>query len=80
MEINEKIDSANAELQQIGNKVQENTKLADERRKHIAELDSNLRMLNLEITEIESIEYPQEADVEVMVNFICLFCFFFCIL
>lgn len=68
-EINEKIEAAKAELQQIGKKVKENTKLADDRRKHIAELEANLRMLNLEVTEYQSIEYPQEADVEVMVNF-----------
>lgn len=68
MEINEKIDSARAELQQIENKVKENSKLAEDRRKHINELESNLRILKLEVEEIQSIEYPQEADVEVMVN------------
>ncbi|XP_055325596.1 structural maintenance of chromosomes protein 6 [Sitodiplosis mosellana] len=67
-DINEKIDAAKAEIQQIESKVKENIKLGDERRKHIAEVDANLRMLNLEVTEIESIEYPQEADVEVMQN------------
>lgn len=60
---------AKAELQQIQNKVNENSKLADERRKLIANFESNLQMLNLEIAEIQSIELPQEADVEVMVNF-----------
>lgn len=69
-EIDEKIEKAKAEIQQIENKVKENTKLAEERRKHISEFDANVRMLNLEITEIQSIEYPQEADVEVMVNMI----------
>lgn len=69
MEINEKIELAKAEQQQIQNKVNENSKLADERRKLIANFESNLQMLNLEIAEIQSIELPQEADVEVMVNF-----------
>lgn len=70
MEIDEKIEKAKAEIQQIENKVKENAKLAEERRKHISEFDTNVRMLNLEIEEIQTIEYPQEADVEVMVNLI----------
>lgn len=70
MEINEKIDAASAELKQIQSKVTENGKLADERRKLITDSDFKLRMLKLEITEIDSYEYPQEADVEVMVNLI----------
>lgn len=68
MEINEKIESAKAELQQIQNKINENNKYAEERRKLIGDLETNLNMLRLEITEIQSIEYPQEVDVEVMVN------------
>lgn len=68
MEIEEKIEAASAELKQIQNKVAENGKLAEERRKLITDSEYKLRMLNLEITETESIEYPQEADVEVMVN------------
>lgn len=68
MEINEKIESAKAELQQIQSRILENTKLADERRKLVDELQSNVTMLGLEISEIEAVEYPQEADVEVMVS------------
>lgn len=67
-QINEKIQTAKAEVEQIQDKINENVKLADERRKLVAEFDSNLQMLRLEITEIESIEYPREADVEVMVT------------
>lgn len=68
MEINEKIEKAKEELKHIQNKINENTKLADERRRVINELDSNHSVIRLEITEIESVEYPQEADVEVMVS------------
>lgn len=68
MEINEKIKVAAADLRQIQSRADENGKLAEERRKLISESDSNLQMLRLEITEIETVEYPQEADVEVMVN------------
>lgn len=68
-EINEKIEKAKAELLQIDNKILENTKLVEGRCKLINELESNLRMIRLEITEIESVEFPQEADVEVMVRY-----------
>lgn len=68
MEINEKIEKANSEVEQFQSRTSENGKLAEERRKFIADSDAKLRMLHLEITEIESIEYPQEADVEVMVS------------
>lgn len=68
MEINEKIEKAKGEMDHIQHKVNENGKLAEERRKVISSLEGNLKMLQLEITEINSIEYPQEADVEVMVS------------
>lgn len=67
-EIVEKVEASNAEIQTIQQKVNENTKHIEQRRKLISELDANLSMLRLAITEIESFEYPQEADVEVMVS------------
>lgn len=68
LSINGKIQAAAGEIQQIQHKVTENEKLADERRRLINDLEANLRMLKLQTTEIQSIEYPQEADVEVMVS------------
>lgn len=68
-EINEKIEKAKAELLNIENKITENTKLVEGRMKLINELESNLTMIRLEITEIQSVEFPQEADVEVMVSY-----------
>lgn len=71
--INEKIEAAKCEIQQIQNKVIENKKLADQESQLIGDLESNQRILKLSITEIQSIEYPQEADVEVMVSQIVYF-------
>lgn len=72
-EINEKIEKAKAELMHIENKITENTKLVEGRCKLINELESNLTMIRLEITEIKSVEFPQEADVEVMVSYTFFF-------
>lgn len=68
MKIKGKIEAANVELIRNADKIKENDKLQDEQRKFIAELEAKLRMLRLSITEKESIEYPEEVDVEVMVK------------
>lgn len=70
LQINEKIEAAKSEIDQIQHKVNENGKLEDASRKVISKLDSSLSMLRLEISEIKSIEYPQDVDVEVMVSVI----------
>lgn len=56
-------------MKQIQDKVNENRKLGEERSKLIGSLDSNFKVLQLEIEEIQSIEYPQDVDVEVMVEY-----------
>lgn len=67
--INEKINAQNVELQQIQKRLNENKKLAEERQKLIDSLECNLRMFNLEIDEVQSVEYPEDVDVEVMVEY-----------
>lgn len=69
LEIGEKINGIKTEMHQIQNKINENDKLVQERRKLIGNLEASSRMFQLQITEIQSTEYPQEADVEVMVNY-----------
>lgn len=66
---NAKIEQNQASIQQIQKKVNENKKLADERQALISNLESNLSLIRLGITEIQSIEYPQDVDVEVMVEY-----------
>lgn len=68
LEINEKIERSKTEINNAQAKLNENVKLGDERRRIVSDLNTKLRDLGLEITEVQSIEYPQEADVEVMVN------------
>ncbi|XP_031633548.1 structural maintenance of chromosomes protein 6 [Contarinia nasturtii] len=68
LQINEKINAAKEEAEQYQTQLNENARLAKDRRDLITENESNLQMLNLEISEIQSIEYPEEADVQVMQN------------
>lgn len=68
LKIKERIDANEVQIQQISKKVNENKKLSEERHKLIGELESNLQMFRLEITEIQSVEYPEDVDVEVMVK------------
>lgn len=75
--LNGKIEAADAEMKQITVKMTENRKLSEERNKLIGSLDSNFKVLQLEIEEIQSIEYPQDVDVEVMVEYFIAF-FLFC--
>lgn len=72
MKIKEKIDSYKVQMDQIQKKVNENKKFSEERQKLIGELESNLSMIRLEITEIQSVEYPEDVDVEVMVIYLHL--------
>lgn len=69
LKINEKIEANDIQIQQLTKKVNENKKLSEERHKLIGELESNLKMFRLEITEIESVEYPEDVDIEVMVAY-----------
>lgn len=68
MKINEKIEANRVLMEQLQKKVIENKKLSEERQTLIGELESSLQIFKLEITEIESVEYPQDVDVEVMVK------------
>lgn len=72
LKIKERIDANEVQIQQISKKVNENKKLSEERHKLIGELESNLQMFRLEITEIQSVEYPEDVDVEVMVKYLIL--------
>lgn len=69
MKIKEKIEANNVQIAQIQKKVNENKKLSEERQALIGELESNLTMFRLGITEIQSVEYPEDVDVEVMVEY-----------
>lgn len=74
-EINGKIEGNNVQMKLIQTKIDENQKLSHERQELIGTLESNSKMYRLEITEIESIECPQDVDVEVMVGYWMLFLF-----
>lgn len=70
--VSDKIEASNAEMKQVQAKVNENQKLGDDRQKLITSLDSSLRVLRLELEELQSVEYPQDVDVEVMVSYLFL--------
>lgn len=69
MKIKEKIEAIEAHIEQLKKKEKENEKLGKERQALIGTLETNLSMLRLGITEIKSVEYPEDVDVEVMVQY-----------
>lgn len=68
MKIKERIETNQVHIEQIQKKVAENKKLSEDRQALIGELESRLSMFRLEVTEIKSVEYPEDVDVEVMVK------------
>lgn len=56
------------ELKELNARINENKKVLQDRKSTVDKLEPKLRRLDIEINELESVEYPQENDISVMVS------------
>lgn len=66
--LSNKISQLEQEFKNIQDKITENDKRINERRKIISQAELTHQLRQTEIVEIESVEYQQCIDISVMVN------------
>lgn len=67
--ITDELSKITREMTTIENKRKENQQMMANGRKNMTNMETKLKILKLEINDLEAVEYPQENDISVMVIF-----------